>query len=534
MPGWIQLFLMIGFFRIGEASNPGPAAQFEDGEFTVGIFNPSGLRQKANYFASQLSAGDIWAVSETHFFGRDVANFRSSLRAAKSEHAYFVPDSNSLRPCLTTRESWKGVAILSKHPTRNLPSGLPEGVLHSGRALLATTLVSDAWISGGVVYGEPDGHRYPHHMRNNEFLLHHVASHVCHLSSGFRYVAGDWNISQNAVPAFDILFQAGFREVQDIALERWGQPVQCTCKQSTRKDFLYLSPELQELLLGVDIVQDVWPDHAVIVARFQSPMSMQCMYSWPSPEPFPWPSQFAEVRWATDETPTEAYRQLWQQLETAAAAECPFPVSAKCLGRGQRTQPKPTKMVQFAPVKVGRKGDFQPAFFGTSRRHSQWIKQVRRLQAYARLCQSTAANSGIQRAESWGAISRANGFHPDFPLWWQNSEFRAGGAPVEFPTYPPLADVAWAMFDSVAMALRQLESSMAKQSRQYARYRRAQNPNLVFSDIKPTPTPGVDLLLQPLQAKVERLVKKKAKWFWIKNVIFTRSVQSLAMGRSFQ
>ena len=60
-------FLILGMIRIGEASNPGPSAHF-DADFTVGTFNPSGLRFKENYFQSQLSYGDIWTVAETHFF----------------------------------------------------------------------------------------------------------------------------------------------------------------------------------------------------------------------------------------------------------------------------------------------------------------------------------------------------------------------------------------------------------------------------------------------------------------------------------
>ena len=117
-------------------------------------------------------------------------------------------------------------------------------------------------------YGEPDGHRYPNFARNNEYLLHHVASHVCHLNMGLRYLSGDWNVLQDSLPAFDILRQAGFREVQDVALERWGIPVRATCKNCTRKDFLYLSPELLELLVGVEVIDSIWPDHVVLVAKF--------------------------------------------------------------------------------------------------------------------------------------------------------------------------------------------------------------------------------------------------------------------------
>ena len=510
--GLTFLVLFIGFFRIGEASNPGPAVQFENCHFTLGACNPSGLRNKAHYFCSQLSEGDICAISETHFYGRDVPNFRAGLRAVSADHAYFVPDNRSMQPCSTTHQAWKGVGVLSKHPTRCLPNGLPDAVLNSGRALLTTTLVSDAWISGGVVYGEPDGHRYPHHLRNTEYLLHHVASHVCHLSTGFRYVAGDWNVLQDTLPAFDILTQAGFREIQDLALDLWGTPISNTCKNDTRKDFLYLSPELQEILVGAHVIHDVWPDHAVLVAKFCSPMAMPEVCTWPSPQVFPWPKHFeGPIEWDSSEDRTLAYQRLWQQIESAAAEVCPFPIPAQCLGRAQRLHRKQAKMAQFAPVKAGRKGDWQPQFYGTSRRHAQWTRQVRRLQSFARLSGSLSDHAAVQRAETWGAICRASGFTPDFPTWWSQMEFRTGGAPAICPTCPPTSVEAWAMFDSMAMALRHLEGLLAKQSRQYTRFRRCQNPNLVFSDIRPSAVPGVDLLLQPIRATVEEVCCEEGK-----------------------
>ena len=363
------LFFSLMFFRIGEASNPGPAVHFEDCHFTLGLFNPSGLRNKAHYFCSQLSDGDIWLISETHFFGHDVSKFQVGLRASKSEHRFLVTDNPSIQPCLTSQQSWKGVAVLSKHPTRGLPSGLPEGVLSSGRAALVTTLLSDVWISGGVLYGEPDGHKYPHHVRNNEYLLHHVAAHVCHLCTGPRYVAGDLNVLQDSLPAFEILNQAGFREVQDVAFERWGQPVLNTCKSCTRKDFLYLSPELQEILTGVQVIDTIWPDHSILLAKFCSPIAMPPIFTWPAPDAFPWPKSFgADIQWQENLDPTAAYQDLWQQIECPAAHACPFAPSGKTFGRAQRLQRKKTRQPNFAPVKKGRPGDFQPKFFGASQK----------------------------------------------------------------------------------------------------------------------------------------------------------------------
>lgn len=99
-PHWL-LMILLGLFRVGEASNPGPKSHF-DASFSLGAFNPSGLRNKAQFFTTHLSDGDIWAVSETHFYGRDVSKFRAGLRAADSQHTYYVTDKTSLKPCLTS------------------------------------------------------------------------------------------------------------------------------------------------------------------------------------------------------------------------------------------------------------------------------------------------------------------------------------------------------------------------------------------------------------------------------------------------
>ena len=207
--GWILVLTFCGLLRIGEASNPGPPAHF-DAEFTIGTFNPSGLRDKAQYFSSHMSYADLWTVSETHFFGKDVSRFRAGLRASKSPHKYCITDQSSMRKGLTSQSVWKGVGVLSQHPVRTLPSDLPLEIQNSGRALLFTTLIGDAWISGGILYGEPNGHHYPSWQKNNEFLLHHLASHVCNLSTGPRFLAGDWNSDQDSLPAFGLLAQVWF------------------------------------------------------------------------------------------------------------------------------------------------------------------------------------------------------------------------------------------------------------------------------------------------------------------------------------
>ena len=89
--------------------------------------------------------------------------------------------------------------------------------------------------------------------------------------------------------------------------------------------------------------------------------------------------------------------------------------------------------------------------------------------------------------------------------------FRASFAPDDCPVYPPDPLIAEAMFESVLMATRAFETELKKQSRHYARFRREQNPNIIFQDIRPPSAPGVDILLQPFRAAVVELDAEENK-----------------------
>ena len=67
------------------------------------------------------------------------------------------------------------------------------------------------------------------------------------------------------------------------------------------------------------------------------------------------------------------------------------------------------------------------------------------------------------------------------------------------------------MFDSLVLATRAFEAQLTKQSRGYAKFRRDQNPHLIFSDVKAPMAPGVDILQQPVRAIVEDVVVNEGK-----------------------
>eukprot|EP00435_Cladocopium_sp_Y103_P066578 s1039_g28.t2 len=373
--------------------------------------------------------------------------------------------------------------------------------------MLSASLVHDSWVQGGVLYGEPDGHMHPDHRTHNAALLQTLASHVCHLVKGFRFVAGDFNETIDSLPAFSILQQAGFKDLQTLAYERFGQPVVNTCKQRSRKDFCFISPELQDLLIAVQVLDDIWPDHVVLQGRFQKLSSSVPSMRWFTPREFPWPVDFHVQPdfWCSSTSDVSTrYANLWQHVESQATPHVPFGVSHTAYGRGQALTPVPAPTSQVAPLRTPRKGEFAPHFHGVLRKHVQWVRQVRRLQAFVGFRQSSKPTCAPgQAALMWRAVCSAKSFRPTLPVWWCHSQHHAMGAPAECPLCPPDHATALLILESVIMATRHLEQQLIKESRQYARMRREQNPNTVFRDIREPGGSGLDVLTRSAVAHVE-------------------------------
>ena len=503
MPFAILIFLS-DLMRIGEALNPGPEIDpMADDTFVLGTFNPSGLRNKLPYISSQLAYGDVWAISETHFTGQDAQVFRKSLACSDTDFRYFV-SGHPVAPKKVCSQSWKGVGVSSKHPTRCLPVSWPKHLVESSRGLVSTTLLDDVWMTGGTFYGEPESHLYPDHRFHNEQLLRHLAIQVCHLNVGPRFLAGDLNEVVDSLPAFDIIRAAGFQDLQELALARWGHSLRPTCKRVTRKDFCFVSPELASLLLDVRVHNDIWPDHAVVEGVFRRLSKAPPRMVWPTPSAMPWPKQFEipEQWWDVHTTdPTGQYVKLWNLIETSASAQLPFVVPRHQRGRGATLNTKCAAGGRIAPTKRARLGDFQPNFHGVSIRHAQWVRQTRRLQSYVRHISSKEVFDA-HALLLWSSVCRAKGFCPDFATWWGSCQHSTTDAPTSCPVSPPSGRVAQAMFESLSLAVRALEKELTMSSRQYARLRRVNNPNLIFQDIKAAPAQGIELLCRPVVSTV--------------------------------
>ena len=244
---------------------------------------------------------------------------------------------------------------MSEHPTRALPTNWQPALAESSRALIVATLLHDVWITGGVVYGEPESSMYPQQKENTEALLQSVIGQLCYLSKGPRYVAGDWNVAADMVPAFDTLREAGFVDLQDLALMRWGCPIQPTCKSRTRKDYCFVSRELQNLLTSVTLDDTVFPVHAVLKGEFLFLHNVIPKQVWLTPMQFPWPVEWdvdPEFWSRTEGTCDSRYSQLWNHIELQACAQVPFPVPKRARGRAATQQTKPVKEGKISPPRL--------------------------------------------------------------------------------------------------------------------------------------------------------------------------------------
>eukprot|EP00435_Cladocopium_sp_Y103_P015092 s2658_g3.t1 len=431
--------------------------------------------------------------------------FRRSLRLTSSVFTacvagYPVP----LRLQSHLSGGWKGVAALSKFPTRALPVDLPDAVRFSSRAVVSVTFLHDMWITLGTIYGESAGQWHPNQLQNNDLLVREVATQVCLHSTGLRVVAGDFNNSEFDLPAFQILRDAGFKDLQSLASDRWGLDVQNTCKCATRVDYCFVSPELQALLTKVHVDQTVWPDHAVLAGFFHGGIRDIPRFVWRQPQPLQWPEYAVDtISDIAEGHATAAYTQIWQEAESAAVLVSKIPIRKACLGRAVTLAPRKLFGRAHAPIKPAREGDVQPQFFGTSVQHAHWYRQVRRLQAYCRFVHSLRPpKDPAHGAQVWGSIVRAKGFTPTFPAWWTHVMHRAPGAPDVFPLVPPSGVVAQSIYDTCVLALRHLERKLKANSRSYAIARRQADPSLIFRDIRQISPDSVDMLIRPTTARV--------------------------------
>ena len=491
---WVLLFASM--IRIGEASNPGPGME----SFVIGATNPSGIVGKSMSYLD-LEPG-IWSISETQAtevgfkrFVKELRMFQPKDRNLQVRHGAFAPPRLHSR----TAGSWTGVAQMSDFPMRVLEIPWRGHEWSSGRTMVSSFHLGQHCLVGATVYGPPKGPTYANHRSLTAELLSTITEEIVYGLSGPRFVAGDLNLDTCDLPVFDLWRQAGWCEIQEFAESRWNCPRVPTCKGTTIRDHVWLSPEMLGWITQVNCQSDVFADRAALSVSVQVPLAPCWLYSWPSPPLIPWhlldtsrigSSDQSSFHWNFSDL-TVDFQKWSQKAETEllqqVALQTPLPNAAA--GRGQVVDVV-RKPATHVPLKAGRHGDVRPRSHLLNRTMHLWFKQVRRLQAFVQRASLADPSPAVQHDQmaTWRAILRAPGFRPSFSVWWAQREIQHHGVSTWFPVLPPPYDVALALFHDMEANYRHLERWHVQQRHAIIQAKHADHNKLLFHQLKDTGT----------------------------------------------
>ena len=454
---------------------------------------------------AQLPPG-VYAVSETHLSTRGVNDFRMGLRLSNSSFSLLHGFPAPLRAHSSVIGSYTGVGFVSTYPARVVPHAWPPELYATSRVQVASFLVADLWILGGVCYG------FATDKARTAPLLDSVVDRVLAQPSGPRFLAGDWNLEMHELPQLSRLRAHGFVEVQDLRALLTGVLPEVTCKGCTRKDYLFISPELQTMFLQATVDDTFWADHAVIFATFQAAKDSIPRFVWRMPLrrahvadlPRDMPSSVVATG-SVDPSAhftgiCEAFEQALSSAEVAAGRP---PLSEAEKGRGRVQDVKCVK-ASVAPLRSARHGEAVPLYFGQNLRYTQWFRQLRRVQALAQsLSRASPSVSAMEhRGCLWQAILRAPGFAMSFREWWKVREIVFYGDPSFLPQACPASTECRQIFLSFEANFRAYERRLLGTRIAAARKRREQDPSLLFRDLRAPRKAPVETLLDRKQGEV--------------------------------
>ncbi|CAL1134630.1 unnamed protein product [Cladocopium goreaui] len=458
----------------------------------IGNMNPTGLMGKATEIAA-LPTG-VYAFQESHLTVQGLRRFKQELAWCQSGyricHGYPAPPKNDSVRTIGGRHT--GTGVLSAFPCRAIDHHWTKEQFQSGRCQASAVFLQGRWLTMGTVYGYSERSHCLDVQQQTGSLLDGLSSRIVDGSHGLRFISGDWNQERHNVPQAEQWEAKGWMEAQAFAQWRWSTPAVATCRKTTVKDYVFLSPEVLPYVQDVQLDWTVFPDHAVIQVHLSDVGRPPLVPMWRKPAQIDWPDKPKQMPWETNIAPCEDtdmwYRQIWHDMETYAselnAAQGKPPLTVSQTGRGSTTAVKWTQE-QTAPIKSNRHVDIQSALSTSSMQYSRWTKQVRRLQHYARCaaapCSSTVAE---HRACLWRKIRYATGFRGGFQVWWAHLPKQFYHTPLVLPHTPPDGEVAFAIFTEFTMHYKALETSLVHAKTMHAAQRRNQDPLQIYRDLQ--------------------------------------------------
>ena len=316
-------------------------------------------------------------------------------------------------------------------------------------------------------YGLPRGPTWPKAATLTNEFLNFVTKEFIIGFPGIVIIAGDFNFGPRELPCFETWRAYGYHSAQDLAYDRWSQPISPTCKGSTERDMLWLSPIAASLCSSVE-VQDVFHDHASLSIQLDIEVLQSSISSWPRPRAIPWEQVQLQEWQASCEAaqipdhvdPTKQLQVISDSFEKSldgfVANHPRGSLSSAHCGRARRLMPA---KITPSPrsCRARRPGEEHLIADTVSKVVIVWFKQLRRLQSYRHsICAGNFHDTAVQyRLELWSSIRRAGGFEHSFSDWWNKQDFAITLG--ELPIAPPGANLAILIYQAFHHSFRQFE-----------------------------------------------------------------------------
>ena len=454
----------------------------------------------------------LWGVCETHLTGLGIKAFRKELAFHDSNFKLVpgapVPYRSSAIQAIGGKQL--GVAVLSNLPTRSLQPSWDVEVWQGARFHMTTTFCLGRWIHGATFYGPAFRADTTEVRSQADQLLQIMTNRIVMGMKGFRYIMGDFNQLDGQLLQPELWRKLGWKEIQTLGFELFGREPCNTCKSKTIKDFIWISPELAAYVESVTTLDDLFPDHSVLFAKFKP---------WSKPEPIPLWRKPKVIDWKNIPSALQSTgsKQSLQNVDAEIAEiaatfeERVHQTSLRTKGTGlteaQRGRAKTTDTKEIReyskPLSKSREGDSLPSYIGISLQHSRWFRQLRRLETLKRMPEvNSSLQQKIQQDRVWRAILKAPGFPFGFRKWWSTAVPQFAGTPVVIPLDPPSKAEAIIICDIFETQVRQLEQNLIQQLTQKAAHNRINNPNKIFDDIRKPATSPVQTLADLKEAAV--------------------------------
>lgn len=337
---------------------------------------------------------------------------------------------------------------------------------------------------------------------------------------GMRFIMGDFNQTDGSLPQTELWEKMGWKEVQKLGSHKFGRPIANTCKSKTVKDFIWISPEMVPFFQSVDTLDDLFPDHSILFAKFSSWGPQSKIPLWRKPKAIDWdkvqlPLPIGDNNLKPVEQSSHSHNMQTdtQPINTediminianhfeSRVNQAQQKKSSQELLMQQRGRSKTSKTVEVdeytKPITKSRSGDKQPNFHGTSLQYNRWFRQLRRLESYKRQTTSVenmTVKQKVQQDRVWRSIVTAPGFPLGFCKWWGNQTWVRANTPTELDIHPPTHEIACFVCIGFEEKVRQLEDILNKELGEKAKQNRIANPNKVFDDLKKPPANLVQLL----------------------------------------